>query len=67
MNKCAIMYEEVKKMDEQRNQTEQMEETSPKEAYTPRPAWQLWAARIGVVIVIVAFLLYVWQIANGGL
>ena len=67
MNKCAIMYKEVKKMDEQRNQTEQMEETSPKEAYTPRPAWQLWAARIGVVIVIVAFLLYVWQIANGGL
>ena len=54
-------------MDEQRNQTEQTEEISPKEIYTPRPAWQIWAARIGVVIVIVAFLLYVWQIANGGL
>lgn len=67
MNKCAIMYKEVKKMDEQRNQTEQTEEISTKEAYTPRPAWQIWAARIGVVIVIVAFLLYVWQIANGGL
>ncbi len=38
-----------------------------KEQYRPRPAWQVWAARVGVVIVIIAFLLYCWQIANGGL
>lgn len=35
--------------------------------YTPRPAWQVWGARIGVVIMIVAFLLYCYQIATGGL
>ncbi len=35
--------------------------------YEPRPSWQVWAARVGVVIVIVAFLLYCWHIANGGL
>ena len=37
------------------------------EHYVPRPAWQVWAARIGVVIVIAAFLLYCWQIAMGGI
>ena len=44
---------------------EQVTET-PQEGYVPRPAWQVWAARIGVVIVIVAFLLYCYQIAMGG-
>ncbi len=34
--------------------------------YRPRPAYQVWAARIGLVIVIVAVLLYYWQIAQGG-
>ncbi len=40
------------------------EEEGPK--YHPRPAYQVWAARIGLVIVIVAVLLYYWQIAQGG-
>ncbi len=38
-----------------------------KEGYTPRPAWQVWAARIGVVIMVIAFLGYCWQIAMGGM
>ncbi len=37
------------------------------EGYHPRPAWQVWAARIGAGIVLIAFLLYCWQIAQGGL
>ena len=37
------------------------------EIYIPRPAWQVWAARVGVVIVVVAFLLYCYNIATGGL
>ena len=37
-----------------------------KEVYTPRPAWQVWAARIGVVIMIVAVILYYLYIAGGG-
>lgn len=41
-------------------------EQEEQEHYVPRPAWQVWAARIGVVIVIVAFLLYCYQIAMGG-
>ena len=36
------------------------------EGYTPRPANQVWAARIGVVIMIVAVILYYLHIAGGG-
>ena len=44
------------------------EQVQPREeGYAPRPAWQVWAARIGLVL----FLLFVvWQIVNiarGGL
>ena len=35
--------------------------------YTPRPAYQIWAARIGLVIVIAGVILYYLQIARGGL
>ncbi len=35
--------------------------------YVPRPRWQVWAARVGVVIIIVSFILYLYHIANGGL
>ena len=37
------------------------------EGYRPRPKWQVWAARIGAAIVLIAFLLYCWQIAQGGI
>ena len=47
-------------MEEERTESTQPEETAP------RPAWQVWGARIGAVIVFVAFLLYCWQIAMGG-
>ncbi len=51
-------------MDDQHKETEELSQEKP---YTPRPAWQLWAARFGLVIAVVAFLLYVYQIATGGL
>jgi len=35
--------------------------------YTPRPAYQIWAAWIGLVIVIAGVILYYLQIARGGL
>ena len=35
--------------------------------YEPRPAWQVWLARIGLVIMIVSVILYYWHIASGGL
>ncbi len=42
---------------------EKQEETT----YTPRPMWQVWAARVGLVIVIAGIILYLYHIANGGL
>ena len=39
----------------------------PKKAYTPRPAWQVWAARIGLVIMIISVISYYWHIASGGM
>ena len=35
--------------------------------YRPRPMWQVWAARVGLVIVIIAVILYYLQIARGGI
>lgn len=37
------------------------------EGYVPRPAWQVWAARVGLVIVIVGVILYCLRMAGGGL
>lgn len=45
---------------------EELENQEPK-GYTPRPAWQVWAARIGVVIMIISVALYYWHIASGGM
>lgn len=46
---------------------EEKEELEQQEGYEPRPRWQVWGARIGLVL----FLLFVvWQILNiarGGL
>ena len=57
-------------MEEER--VEQLEELPEEEivqtpeAYNPRPSWQVWAARIGLVIVLVAIALYYYHIARGG-
>ena len=37
------------------------------EGYTPRPAWQVWMARVAAGIVILGVILYYWHIATGGL
>ena len=37
------------------------------ERYTPRPAWQVWAARVGVVVMILFVIWQILQIAGGGL
>ena len=45
---------------------ESVEEAQPQKRYTPRPAYQVWAARIGLVIVIIGVILYYYNIATGG-
>lgn len=57
-------------------ENKEMEQVSPEEmntevlkqdSYTPRPKWQIVAAWVGVAMVAVGFVLYCWQIANGGM
>ena len=48
-------------MDEER--MEQQEQTP----YTPRPAWQVWGARIALVIFIAMLIMYYINIFRGGL
>ena len=48
-------------MDEQRNETPQQP------AYTPRPAWQVWAARIGLAVFLIFLAMYYINILRGGL
>ena len=51
-------------MEEIREQESKQEERP--DAYVPRPAWQLWAARIGLVLVILFVAYQILSIATGG-
>ena len=53
-------------MDEELKDELLPDEEVPTPGYTPRPAWQVWLARIGLVIMIICVILYYWHIANGG-
>lgn len=49
-------------MEEERMEQEIQEQ----EPYTPRPAWQVWGARIGLVVFIAFIIMYYINIARGG-
>ena len=56
-------------MEERMEPMEQaQEEVTAQEAegYKPRPGYQVWAARIGLAVVIIAIALYYYHIARGG-
>jgi hypothetical protein len=59
---------EVNTMEENRTdmQPQLEQEQAPKEQYVPRPMWQVWAARIGLVIFIVGLILYYINLLRGG-
>ena len=40
---------------------------APEEGYIPRPKGQVWAAHIGVVLIVALVILYYITIARGGL
>lgn len=65
MNEETIYEENIPEENIPEEPEGQMQQPQP-EPYRPRPVWQVWGARIGVVIMIVAFLLYCYQIATGG-
>ena len=37
------------------------------EGYVPRPAWQVWAARVGLVLFVLFVIYQILTIAKGGL
>lgn len=49
------------------NTVEENKETETREEYEPRPAWQIWAARLGVVMMILLVIYQVLSIVTGGL
>ncbi len=49
-------------MDEKKD--EMLEESQP--AYTPRPAWQVWAARIGLLLFVAMIVMYYIHMMRGG-
>ena len=67
LNKCAIITFEVITVENEEKQIEQPQQVEEKPKYTPRPVWQVWAARIGLVIMIVSVILYYIHIATGGM
>jgi len=40
---------------------------TPEEGYVPRPVWQVWGARIGLVLFILFVIYQIISIALGGL
>ena len=58
------MLFEVTALDEQ-NQVPIPAEEEKK--YTPRPAWQVWAARIGLVIFVAFLVMFYMKVARGTL
>ena len=51
-------------MDEQRKN--ELNETQ-NAGYVPRPAWQVWAARIGLAVFVIFLILYYINILRGGM
>ncbi|MBQ2928030.1 MAG: hypothetical protein IJD98_05605 [Oscillospiraceae bacterium] len=51
------------------NEKEQLDAVSEpqEEGYVPRPAWQVWMARVGLVLFLLFVLWQLMQIAGGGL
>ena len=57
-------------MEEERkdlNLEETVDSQQEKPHYVPRPMWQVWAARIGLVIFILGLILYYMNILRGGM
>jgi len=50
-------------MENNRNE-EQLQE---QDIYVPRPAWQVWAARVGLVLFILFVIYQILAIAKGGM
>ena len=64
-----MINDEVNLMEEKNEQfeQEQPEIQEQKEVYVPRPMWQVWGARIGLVLFLIFVAYQILTIARGGL
>ena len=55
-------------MDENKTEItpEELPEEPKNETFTPRPAWQVWGARIALVVFILYIIMYYINIMRGG-
>ena len=49
------------------NQPIEAENAPVEESYVPRPVWQVWAARLGLVLFMIIVIGQILSIARGGL
>ena len=57
---------EVKSMDNEKQQQPQEAAAEETTAYVPRPAWQVWLARVALVLFIIIVIGQALRIARGG-
>ena len=52
-------------MEEKQQKSQELGDQETEHPYTPRPAWQLWAARIGLVIFILLVIAQILHMIGG--
>ena len=63
----SVMDEMEKAQQPEEGKTEETPaaEETPKEGYVPRPAWQVWGARVALVLFITLLILYYLNLLKG--
>ena len=56
---------EEQRMDNPAEESAEIQQEKPR--YIPRPVWQVWAARIALVVFILGLILYYLNVFRGGL
>ncbi len=56
---------ENQEFENQEELQQELQEEAPK--YIPRPAWQVWGARVALVLFVALIIMYMIKIARGGL
>ena len=58
--------EKVQQAEETKTEETPVVEEAPKEGYVPRPWWQVWGARVALVLFILLLILYYVNLMRGG-
>ena len=58
--------DEMEKQELEQQEAQQPAPEQEKDVYVPRPAWQVWGARVLLVIFIIFLIMYYINIARGG-